>query len=385
MFPHVFLAVSAIPRLPNGKVDRMALQAAAAAEIPTGAAVVAPETPNERALASLFETVLDRCDVGVHESFFELGGDSLGALQLVEATVDRFAIADVRRPALESALMADGTVAALVRVVEDADPPDAGVEQATLRPDGVGVLVLGRGARDDIPIVLLPGGGQDPLSFRPLVRRLAGHRVWTLTPRGFRSRAPADRSVEEIAHRFADALLELDTRREFVIAGFSFGGFVAHALAIELTARGADVRVLAILDAVAPGGTPRIERPGAVEMVQQRWRRIPHSVWWRTRWWYLGATAGMVRRRGWVQGESFMSRAGRLARRFRPQTYGGPTLVVRSAVDAEMVPPDLGWRPHLSGDVSTITLPGNHFGILLEPSVAEIGEFLVAAAVAWES
>ena len=37
MFPHVFRAVSEIPRLPNGKVDRMALRTAAAAAVPTGA------------------------------------------------------------------------------------------------------------------------------------------------------------------------------------------------------------------------------------------------------------------------------------------------------------------------------------------------------------
>jgi thioesterase domain-containing protein len=205
--------------------------------------------------------------------------------------------------------------------------------------------------------------------------------VWTLTPRGFRSRVAADRSVEDIARRFADALLALDDRAEFVVAGFSFGGFVAHALAIELTARGAAVRLLAILDAAPPDAPPRIARPGPVEMVTRRWRRIPHALWWRSRWWYLGATAGIVRRRGWGQGEAFMARAGRLAHRFRPGRYAGSTLVVRSAIDADSVPLDLGWGPYLTGEVSTITLPGNHFGILLEPSVAEIGQRLAAAAV----
>jgi acyl-CoA synthetase (AMP-forming)/AMP-acid ligase II/thioesterase domain-containing protein len=383
MFPHVFRAVSTIPRLPTGKVDRMALRAAAAAEIPTGADAVAPETPNERVLASLFETVLERRDVGVHESFFELGGDSLAALQLVEAVVDRFAVADARRPALESALMTDGTVASLARVIEDSDPPDAGVEQATLRPDGVGVLVLGRGDHGDVPIVLLPGGGQDPLGFRPLVRCLPGRRVWTLTPRGFRSRAAADRSVEQIATRFADALLDLDPNRVFVVAGFSFGGFVAHALAVELAARGAEVRLLAILDAAPPGAPLRTDRASAAQLVRHRWRQIPHAAWWRSRWWYLGATAGIVRRRGWVQGEAFMSRAGRVSHRFRPQVFAGPALVVRSAVDGDDVAADLGWGPYLTGEVSTVMLPGNHFGILLEPSVAAIGERLAAAAVAW--
>jgi thioesterase domain-containing protein len=116
-------------------------------------------------------------------------------------------------------------------------------------------------------------------------------------------------------------------------------------------------------------------------MVKHRWRRIPHALWWRTRWWYLGATAGVVRRRGWVQGESFMARAGRLSHRFRPGSYAGRTLVVRSSIDADTVPLDLGWGAHLKGQVDSITLPGNHFGILLEPSVAEIGQRLADAAV----
>ena len=80
-----------------------------------------------------------------------------------------------------------------------------------------------------------------------------------------------------------------------------------------------------------------------------------------------------------------MARAGHLAHRFRPGVYAGPTVVVRSAVDADRVPPDLGWGPHLTGEVTTITLPGNHFGILLEPSVAEIGDRLTAAAVPWST
>lgn len=383
MFPHVFRAVAKIPRLPNGKVDRMSLRAAAAAELPSGAARVPPLTPNERELAALFETMLDRSDVGVYESFFELGGDSLAALELVTVIVDRFAVPDARRPALESALLTDGTVAALTSVIDATRPSAGGIEEATLRPDGVGVLVLGNGPLDGVPIVLLCGGGQDPLAFRPLVRRLSGTRVWTLTPRGFRSRQRADRSVPRMAHRFADALIAKDPRGEFVVAGFSFGGMVAHQLACELTTRGARVRLLAILDTPAPGsrGTASADEREATPMVRARWRRIPHALWWRTRWRYLGVTAGLVGRGGWVQGEAFLSRAGLLMSRFRPQPFAGPTLVVRSAGSmAAGRPPDLGWGPWLMGTVTTLDVAGNHFGTLLEPSAGAIGLVLSEAA-----
>ena len=188
--------------------------------------------------------------------------------------------------------------------------------------------------------------------------------------------------MPEMANRFADALLAQDPRGEFVVAGFSFGGMVAHQLATELTARGARVRLLAILDTPAPGlnGPVQADEREAAPTARSRWRRIPHALWWRTRWWYLGVTAGLIVRQGWVQGEAFLSRAGLLIRRFRPQPYSGPTLVVRSTGSVEAGnPPDLGWGPWLTGTVTTLDVAGNHFGTLLEPSARKIGEHLVEA------
>ena len=182
-----------------------------------------------------------------------------------------------------------------------------------------------------------------------------------------------------MANRFADALVATDPRGEFVVAGFSFGGLVAHQLANELTARGARVRLLAILDTPAPGskGTGSVDERKAPPPVRSLWRRIPHAIWWRTRWRFLGVTAGLIPRRGWVQGEAFLSRAGLLIRRFRPEPFAGPEMVVRSAESIEAGrPPDLGWGPWLAGPVNAVAVAGNHFGTLLEPSAGEIGQLL---------
>ncbi|GAA4930659.1 hypothetical protein GCM10023237_60870 [Streptomyces coeruleoprunus] len=69
-----------LPLTPNGKLDRRALPA------PQWTAMAgddAPTTPAETALANLFADVLGLPSVGVHDSFFELGGDSIVAIQLV--------------------------------------------------------------------------------------------------------------------------------------------------------------------------------------------------------------------------------------------------------------------------------------------------------------
>ncbi|GAA5084897.1 non-ribosomal peptide synthetase [Nocardia iowensis] len=81
MVPTVVMVLDSIPLTPLGKVDRKALPAP-----DFGARAVAgraPSTPREEALAALFAEVLGIETVGVDESFFALGGDSIVSIQLV--------------------------------------------------------------------------------------------------------------------------------------------------------------------------------------------------------------------------------------------------------------------------------------------------------------
>ncbi|MFF5986086.1 amino acid adenylation domain-containing protein [Prauserella flavalba] len=80
LVPTVVLRLDELPLTPNGKVDRAALPAPDWTGLAGGAA---PTTPRERTLAALFAEILDLPSVGVHDSFFELGGDSIVAIQLV--------------------------------------------------------------------------------------------------------------------------------------------------------------------------------------------------------------------------------------------------------------------------------------------------------------
>jgi len=81
MIPSAFVFLEALPLGPSGKVDRTALPAyehTAAAET-----FVAPRTPEEELVASIWREVLGVSVVGIHDSFFDLGGHSLLATQIV--------------------------------------------------------------------------------------------------------------------------------------------------------------------------------------------------------------------------------------------------------------------------------------------------------------
>jgi acyl-coenzyme A synthetase/AMP-(fatty) acid ligase len=83
MIPAQFVALEALPRTHNGKLDRLALPAPAVAEASPHGAAAAPRTPTEEMVLGIFREVLGRADFGVFDNFFHLGGHSLIAARLL--------------------------------------------------------------------------------------------------------------------------------------------------------------------------------------------------------------------------------------------------------------------------------------------------------------
>ncbi|HVR96681.1 MAG TPA: amino acid adenylation domain-containing protein, partial [Thermoanaerobaculia bacterium] len=93
MVPSSFVVLPAIPRLPNGKVDRQALLRSAPAGLPgTDAGRAAPRTPAEEVLAALWSSLLETADFGVHDNFFEAGGHSLLGMRLMTRVREVFGV-----------------------------------------------------------------------------------------------------------------------------------------------------------------------------------------------------------------------------------------------------------------------------------------------------
>jgi aryl carrier-like protein len=83
MVPASFVILKSLPLSNNGKVDRKALPKPESAELKTAAARVEPRTEIERVLAGIWQALLGVDSIGVNENFFELGGDSVKAIQIV--------------------------------------------------------------------------------------------------------------------------------------------------------------------------------------------------------------------------------------------------------------------------------------------------------------
>lgn len=94
MLPSYFIKIDQIPLRPNGKMDRKALPAPQIESYQTE--YVAPTDETETALCEAFAKVLKLKRVGIHDDFYQLGGDSLASMDvLVESGIKGLSTADI--------------------------------------------------------------------------------------------------------------------------------------------------------------------------------------------------------------------------------------------------------------------------------------------------
>ena len=83
MVPSAIVPLETLPLTLNGKLDRRALPAPDSDRSGLDKAYVAPRTPAEHLLADIWAQVLGLAQVGIHDNFFEVGGDSILSIQIV--------------------------------------------------------------------------------------------------------------------------------------------------------------------------------------------------------------------------------------------------------------------------------------------------------------
>ncbi|MEM9004406.1 MAG: amino acid adenylation domain-containing protein [Cyanobacteria bacterium P01_F01_bin.86] len=81
MIPAVFVSLENLPLTPNGKLDRKALPAPETIEQSSEGS--APRTPQEQHLVTIWQELLPVKSIGIHDNFFEMGGDSILSIQVI--------------------------------------------------------------------------------------------------------------------------------------------------------------------------------------------------------------------------------------------------------------------------------------------------------------
>jgi FkbM family methyltransferase len=90
--PSAFMILDALPLTPNGKIDRKSLPLPGPQHAQPAVEFIAPRTSTESELAALWSEILGNNHFGIHDNFFDSGGHSLTATQLVTRIRKNFAV-----------------------------------------------------------------------------------------------------------------------------------------------------------------------------------------------------------------------------------------------------------------------------------------------------
>jgi amino acid adenylation domain-containing protein len=255
MIPSAFEFRDAFPLTPNGKVDRTRLALATLVTADRAPARTLPRTDTERQLAAIWSRLLNIEEVGVDESFFDLGGHSLMAVRLF-AEIERKL--RVRLPL--SSLFENATVAGLAELVERERNGE------TVDRSAVVQLQAGQGQPALFLIAEVDG---EVLSYRELVENLDPEMpVFGLLPPGVDRVTPTLATVEDLAAHYVKEIRGVQPHGPYRLGGFCLSGLIAYEMARLLRTEGEDIELLALIDAY-PQGPRRLSR---VELERSRFR-----------------------------------------------------------------------------------------------------------------
>ncbi|MEO8257697.1 MAG: thioesterase domain-containing protein [Acidobacteriota bacterium] len=355
MVPSSFVALDALPLLPNGKVDRAALSVMRRAPART------PDEPSanvlEAQLMRIWDDLIDVRDIGPDDNFFELGGHSLLVPRLMDIVQRDFGIT---LPL--GVLFQAPTVRQLAEIIRARNPNQSWRSLVAIREGG-----------RRPPLYMVHGLGGEIGYFY----NLAGYLHPDQPVYGLQAPAEPFSELEPMATRYLEEVRAHQPHGPYMLGGYCVGGCVAYEMARQLVEAGESVRLLAIIDAATPG-TKAVVPP--ISRRLQRWtsktpRELVAAVKARaaaTARWLAGERSDVVDvgdvPRWYGVPRPFREIATKhfqAARTWIPRPYHGDAWLFRSENDE--LAKDLGWRPLVQGRLEIEMLRGAHADVLKEP------------------
>jgi amino acid adenylation domain-containing protein len=238
MVPTSFVALSALPLMPNGKVDRASLAAMIETEVRQNSVLALPRDNMETQLVRIWKQVLGTSElIGVTDNFFDLGGHSLLAVGLM-AQIQKWFGQELPL----SILFEGSTITHLAEVLRG---------QAAVHTPSPLVPIQPKGSRP--PFFCVHTGSGEVLCYEPWARHLDPDQPFYGVQDHFAYKdGDPEIPIEEMASIYVDAVRAMQPDGPYLLGGWSFGGLVAFEMARQLVERGEEVPLLVLVDAGAP-------------------------------------------------------------------------------------------------------------------------------------
>ncbi len=209
------------------------------------ASFVAPSTPLETELAAIWRELLGIERIGVHDDFFELGGQSLTAVRFFARIRSKYGV-DLPIITLLDAPTIEGCVQVLSAALA------AGPVEPAVGPGFRSLVEIQPGGTHQ-PFYCVHGAGGNVLNFRELARALGPEQpFYGLQARGVDGTLRPHVTLEEMASAYFREIQTVQPTGPYMIGGYSGGGLVALEIARLMTDAGHAVNLLALIDTLHP-------------------------------------------------------------------------------------------------------------------------------------
>lgn len=385
MVPASFAAVSALPLLPNGKVDRRGLAANAETESKRQNVLALPRDNLESQLVRIWRQVLGTTEpIGVTDNFFDLGGHSLLAVALM-AQIQKWFGQELPL----SILFEGATIAHLAEVLRGQSAVQAPSPLVPIQP---------KGSRP--PFFCVHTGSGEVLAYEPWSRGLdADQPFYGVQDHFAYKEGDPEIPIEEMASIYVQAIRMMQPVGPYLLGGWSFGGLVAFEMARQLVELGQEVPLLVLVDAGAPAFVRQIiEADDAVlltvlanqltrySMQDEELRpltealrkldtneQLQYVIDYFIERDKIGANLDMEYAFAFLQRHLRVFRTRiRVTRRYDPPIYSGRITVFRATEEPPEVrglDPSKGWAELSTQPVEVHLVPGNHETMGLDPNV----------------
>lgn len=351
MVPSEFVFLESMPLTPNGKIDRRALVAAKSDSTVTITPTETVSDPLQAQLIAIWEELLGRKPVGLHDNFFDLGGHSLLAARLMHRIKQ---VHGVTLPL--AALLQAPTVEKLAAVLRE-DFSRHWSSLVAIQPEG-----------SKPPFFMVHGVGGNVVGFVELARNMKPENpFYGLQSQGLDGKQPLHSRIEDMAAHYIEEMRTAQPMGPYHLGGFSMGGLVAYEMAQQLFAQGEDVAALVLFDTYATN--PKPVKLMDVLRHPSQWAQLPEELRKKIRRTMLA----------WRLPEylkKVMRTNAHAAEHYQLRPYSGKAYLLR-ADDGWLVKEDpyAKWS-ELLGELETIEIGGAHMDILREPQVRHLAECL---------
>ncbi|MDJ0756883.1 MAG: amino acid adenylation domain-containing protein [Ardenticatenaceae bacterium] len=243
MVPNYLMPLDQFPLTPNGKINRRALPYP---QPDAGGEMVRPRTALEKRLANIWQALLNVSEISVYDDFFDLGGQSILAVQMFRQIREQLDV-ELDLPVLfETSTIA--SLAAFVEQVSHREPSTPSTRLEKMRY----LMPIHQGSGDNLPFFCVHGGGGNILFMREWVKYLADQPLFGFQMKGIDGLSEPHRSFEEMAAAYIEEIRQIQPHGPYQIGGYSGGGVVALEIASQLLQAGEAVDKIVMIDTLHP-------------------------------------------------------------------------------------------------------------------------------------